>query len=220
VGESVLSDIDPAALAAALCHEVGNHLAAIRMTTHMVTRGDPPSPAIASVEAASISAGRLVSQVRVLLRPPPPASKPASVERVLRDVRLELGDRLDGPIDFSFGPAHDLPDIGFSARCLSRQVAHLLLDAAERMTAGGVRLTLSAEEGGPSSDLRTGVSFVVEDDGPLLDSELGATTTPSRGRGLAVQAVGVIVGRGGGRVTVGVSEVGNRVALWLPGVTR
>ncbi len=215
-------------LVLAVCHELGNLLAAIRL--HAAAVIDDPAPAElarVSVEVDDLAGrcGALLAQVRALLPDAeaeadpdadaePPASPDAVVAAVadvieaqgLRGVRfsMDAGEALP-PVPIDFGLIHFL---------LLTQI-YGAADAARPR--GSVRLSAT---GTGTGDREAGdVRFVVEDDGPA-DAELEAWRDVAlRGRALACAlASHILEARGGALEAVRVGTV-TRVELRLPAAT-
>jgi hypothetical protein len=169
----------------ALCHEVGNLLAAARLHSHLLDEDSG-----AQISQLAGRAGSLVALVRPLLTPAPERSAPLAPRAVLAGLRRGLDDSDASQVRIDVESAADLPDVAIDGETLH----HLLLSqifAALEERGIAAPLGVAAEARGD------GVAFVIED-GPSTDaeSEAGGLHGPALGRALGR----AILGARGGRV--------------------
>lgn len=205
-----LPPVEIMSLAAAMCHEIGNHLAAVRLTAHLIATGDEAQPAAQGVISASAEAGHVLSQMRALLRGGAAAQTGIfSVTQALRDMRVSLGDELDGPIFFEIGSGVGLPRLHFNQEILRQQMTEVVQRAAAAINGpGNISVRISADN--------EFVTFTVDDDGPPVDPTIVSVQEPLRGRALALQVTRFVLAGGGGAVTFEASAGRNRVRLHIP----
>ena len=83
----------------ALCHELSNLMAGVRLHTHLITPGAPPGDlenAASTIADVSLRAGALVAQVRPLLAPGAPRVTSVAPADVLAELELFLDDETPG----------------------------------------------------------------------------------------------------------------------------
>ena len=181
----------------AVCHDVGNLLAAVRLQAHLL--GDEAGPralAQASVDVDDLSAraGALLAQIRPLLADGedrrvevPPAAVLAAVEATLLDEGLR-GLTLEVQTESS------MPHVSLDADALKSMLVCQVYGALETTKAPG-KIVLSCGRDGDE------LVFGVEDD--AADDDLDTwRTSARRGRPLACAVAAHILGRGGGRVSL------------------
>jgi len=193
-----------AALVLAICHEVGNLLAAVRLAAHLAAREPASSDAgPVQIEDLAAHAGALLAQIRPLLAR---RSAPVRVapEQLLKALERALAEPAHGEMRLEVRMPRALPDVDVDPDALYNALLTLALVALEATKPDG-RVRLSAQRAD------TGVCFVVEDDGQASDLE----DTPGRGRGLALQLVRRVAQRCGGKATVRPRRRGTRIEVWL-----
>jgi len=197
-------------LVIAVCHEVGNHLAAIRLSANLAAEQSSEKTAD-DLDRLSGSAGQLLAQVRFLLSDNDSATHPVELGGVVRDVRFSLGDALDGPVEFVFAAAADVPAIRFDHEALSRQIRALISDAAAAPDCHLVEMSYDVND--------RFVVIHIDDSGAPMDSTSLESSTPQPGRALSLQLVRAIVEERGGSLAVGAGQRGTRVSLSVPKAT-
>lgn len=203
---------DPVRLTLALCHEVGNFLAAARLSAHLIGRETDPSRIRADAEdidTVATQAGAIVAHLRPLLMDDPasrlyidPCEVLAAVERAVTQPPPR-GPALD------LHSQGDLPDVRVDADALHHLIVTLVLGAWEASPPDGrVRVAAEVDEGM--------VVVAVVDAGRPYEAESEDTRVGPRGRGLVLDVAATLVGRWGGSVYVDAGEGGTRVELRLP----
>ena len=181
----------------ALCHEVGNLLAAARLHSHLLD-----DDSAAQISRLAGRAGSLVALVRPLLMPAPERRAPLAPSAVLAGLRRGLDDSDALQVRIELESAAELPDVAIDGETLH----HLLL----------AQVFAALEERGVAPPLHVvaevlgdDVAFVIADE-PLADtgSEAPQLRGPALGRALAE----VILEARGGRVEIQRRPDGARTA--------
>ncbi len=181
----------------ALCHEVGNLLAAARLHSHLLDEDSA-----AQISQLAGRAGSLVALVRPLLTPAPVRSAALAPRAVLAGLRRGLDDSDAVQVRIDVESAADLPDVAIDGETLHHLLlAQILAALEERGTAAPLRVAAEA--------LDDGVAFVVAD-APSADAaaEAPGLCGPALGRALAQ----TILGARGGRVEIQRRPDGARTA--------
>jgi hypothetical protein len=176
----------------AVCHEVGNLLAAIRLHSQFADQESR-----ARISELTERAGSLVALVRPLLSTPPPSVPVLDPLELLEALQRGLDD-VGARVRVELKSAVDLPGVAIDGETLHRLLMADLLAALENLP-GGERVRVMAE---PSPD---GVAFVLEL--PGLESTDCALT-----HALAA----AILGKRGGSVAVSGYGGGLRVCFSVP----
>jgi signal transduction histidine kinase len=193
----------------ALCHELGNLLAAARLEAGLL---DPSSGAAELTAAAeriselSARTGSLLALVRPLLEPDAIAVLPSDPLDVLDGLRRGLDESCDTRVAIQLKSAAQLSGVAIAPEV----VHHLLLTAIfcglEASDSAG-RVRVSAEAAGGC------VVFLVEDEGSFRISD---RSPQLRGRPLTHEISRVLLAGLGGRVEVSRSDDRTRVAFAFP----
>ena len=181
----------------ALCHEVGNLLAAIRLHGQFVDEKDA-----ARISELTDRAGSLVALVRPLLSQPAPSVALLDPLELLEALRRGLDDVGAARVRVELKSAADLPGVAIDGETLH----HLLLAdvfAALENLAEGERVRVAAES---SPD---GVAFVLEVAGEATPDAPAPKLT---GRALTRALAAAILGERGGSVAAS----GPRVRFSVP----
>ena len=207
--------LSPEDLTRALCHDVGNLLAAVRLSAHLL------STEIAETDRVSISrdiedlaarAGALLAHVRPLLGGGALARIPVSPAEVLRALARALKDRKMGDVALSIAHGRSLPDIRVDPDALYHLLLTLVRGSLEAAAPDG-RVRVSAKHVGRR------VILSVADDGRQVDlDEIRGGPTP-RGRELAIRVADALLRRMGGRAAAELQSGGTRIDLFLPAMT-
>jgi C4-dicarboxylate-specific signal transduction histidine kinase len=204
--------LTPEDLTHALCHDVGNLLAAVRLSAHLlssdITEADRASIS-RDVEDLTARAGALLAHVRPLLGRGNLARTPVSPAEVLRALARALKDRRMQDVALSIAHGRDLPDIRVDPDALYHLLLTLVFGSLEAAAPEG-RVRVSAKHVGRR------VILSVIDNGPQVDlDELRSGPTP-RGRDLAIRVADSVLRRMGGRAAAELQRRGNRIDLFLP----
>ncbi len=193
-----------------LCHEIGNELAGVRLSAHLLGSGpDPEERASSAAEIQDLAGigGSLVALIPALLSKPRAHRVRLDCKRVLEALEGSLDDaRATSSVEIEPG------GLGAAEARIEPQTLHhllvVLLHGALRATAGGGRVRAFSVVASEA------IAFVIEDDAVAPDAqEEGA---PRRGRPLAFALAERILGGRGGSLFVRVDGSGTRVELRLP----
>jgi hypothetical protein len=196
----------PRDLVYALCHEVGNLLAAQRLQCQLLD----DEAAAARISELAARAGSLLALVRPLLEALPVPGAGVEPLEILDAVRRGLEDPEDDRLRVRLKTAVDLPDVAVEAGTLLHLLLAQLFAVFEDLPEGE-RLVLFAER-------RNGaVAFVLEDAGKPQDRQSGPHLA---GRPLTEEVARSILERCGGGVELEHPAEGTRVALLVPRVER
>lgn len=204
----------PASLLRPLCHEIGNLLAAIRLSGHLLRDGGGEEERLrtaAEVEQLAAQAGGLLAQIRPLFEGVEASRIRVTTESLLGSAARAVEGEVPDGVRLKIGRGRGLPDVRVDSEALHHLLVTLLMGALEAAPAGG-RVRLGAASAGDGRR----VVLTLQDDGPPLDLRARRAET-DRGRELAVRLAAALLKAGRGRVRI-VSGVrrGNRVELWLP----
>lgn len=197
----------------ALCHEIGNLVAAIRLEAHLID-GEGGElglvRAAISIEDLSSRVGALLTQVRPLLQPAP-ASEIGTVTptALLANLYDGFGDRGAGRARVEVGTGADLPSVIGDPERTNALLWLVALGALEsvQLSGGTVRIDACARGGH--------IEIAVCDDG-APDSELADwRNAAQRGRALVCQVAESLIHPLGGFVEVALEDGATRVALCL-----
>jgi signal transduction histidine kinase len=210
------AELSPQDLVRALCHDVGNLLAAVRLSAHLL------STEIAEKDRLSVSrdiedlaglAGSLLAHVRPLLAGATLAPVRVSPAEVLMALSRALKDRRAGGVTLTIARGRNLPDVRIDPDALYRLLQTLVHGSLEAAAPDG-RVRVSAKHQGRR------VILSVVDDGRQVDlHEIRSGATPRR-RELAIRVADAILRLMGGRATAGLQRRGTRIDLFLPVTTR
>ncbi len=193
-----------------LCHEIGNELAAVRLSAHLLgADSDLAERASVAAEIQDLAGigGSLVALIPALLSEPRAHAVRLDCKRVLEALDHSLDAARPGsPVEIEPG------GLGAATARIEPQTLHhllvTLLHGARQAVAGGGRVRVSSVLG-PDA-----VAFAIEDDGRAPDrSEEDARR---RGRPLAWALAERILSGRDGSLCVKASEAGTRVELRLP----
>lgn len=202
------------ALAFAIAHELGNHLAGIRLEAHLLDEDLGPAGlarASLAIDALAGQSGPLLALLRPLLAP---ASRPAAIGEwadLLEGVRRQLIEEGTGgravEVQSALDPGEPGPAIEGLHALLLALVGPL---ATLPSTPGPVTLRVARR--------KNVIELVCELPGDALREALvDAGPHGLRGRALAVALARVLVADAGGTIDVGVEGDRSRVVLRLPG---
>ncbi len=192
----------------AICHEVGNLLAAVRLSAHLLDKGMDPAELhslAADLESVSAQAGAVLAHIRPLLAEGWSGSVRVSVDRILARVEDILAQPDESDVSVEVQRNGDLPSVRLDVEAFQ----HLLLSLA-RGASGARRVRIGAEA------VDGEVVFSVENDGPSIAPEFEAEPRHLRGLVLVLEVADSILSRWGGRAIVETVAKGNRIDLRLP----
>jgi signal transduction histidine kinase len=201
----------PAAeLVLAICHEVGNLLAAARLSAHLLPRSGEEDQGMASaLEDLSAQAGWLLSHVRPLLTDDPksrihlsPSSVLGAVARALRE-----GSGTGSPPEVQM--PEELPEVVVDPDALHHVLLTLVRSGHEAME-GGKETVVSAHQ-------RSGrVVFTVRDRAARTKAQGRAPAGLRRGQALALEIARALARRDGGSLTTRTLLGGLEIGLSFP----
>lgn len=205
---------DPrAALVTAVAHEVGNLLAAVRLSAHLLPHAPEArerARGARQIEQLAAQAGEILAQLRPLLASGRGSPGAIAAAEVLEGVRRALAD---GPgserLDVKPAP-RGLPDLRADADALLHVLLTLTRGALEASPDG--RVTLRVRRSGRA------VTFEIADSGrPLEATPRGAVPG---GRALAVRLAHAALKRDGGRALASTRRSGTRVCVTVRAAPR
>jgi C4-dicarboxylate-specific signal transduction histidine kinase len=198
----------------ALCHEIGNLVAAVQLEADLLGDVDRPRELAASavkIEDLCARVGGLLGQVRPLLADATPSPLPgADAEAIVAAANAQLEWRGSGHAEVRCEAEAGLPALSFDADSLRELLLALAYAALDEGGACSL-LTLQAR----SRD--AGVAFSVADDGAVDDALLEFRETARSGRALLCRIAESLLQRAGGTVSAQREGGLTRVELWLPG---
>jgi len=178
----------PEELLFALCHEVGNLLAAIRLHGRFA---DEESRA--RISELTDRAGSLVALARPLLSNPSPSVPVLDALELLEALQRGLDDAGGARVRVELKSAVDLPGVAIDGETLHHLLMADLFAVLENLP-GGERVRVAAE---PTAN---GVAFVIEVPGQATPDAPARKLT---GRALTHALAAEILGKRGGGVAVG-----------------
>ena len=199
-------------LVRALCHDVGNLLAAVRLSAHLHPSAGTEAERVAAsreIEELAAQAGSLLAHVRPLLAGSSIGRLRVSPGEVLSAVTRALKDREMGNATLSIARGRSLPDVRVDPDALYHLLLTLIRGSLEAVAPDG-RVRVSARHQGRR------VILSVIDSGRQIDlDELRWGSAPS-GRELAVRIADAVLRLMGGRASAELERRGTRVDLFLP----
>lgn len=205
-------EISPEDLVRALCHDVGNLLAAVRLSAHLLSTEISEaerSSLTRDVEDLAAVAGALLAQIRPLLSGATLARVRVSPAEVLLALTRALEERKPGGAALSIARGRGLPDVSVDPEALHHLLLTLVRGALEAAGPGG-RVRVSAKREGRR------VVVSVTDDGTPLDLDQPRCGRMPGGRELAFRVAEAVLRRMGGRATAELRRRGTCIALFLP----
>lgn len=205
---------DAANLVFAMCHEVSNLVAAVRLQAHLLDEDlDARGLAVASLEMDDLSAraAGLLALVRPVLSEPPAEVAPIGAGVIAQGFERALLDHGGRGLEVGFECEPDLP----SVRAEPEVYHHILLSqvygAMEAMEAGGrLRISVAA---GPKE-----VVFAIDDPAPEDPQHLEWWKASLRGRALECAVAHHILAKRDARFEVRRLGDGNRTEIAAPRV--
>ena len=206
------AELPPEDLVRALCHDVGNLLAAVRLSAHLLANDIAETERLSvsrDVEDLAARAGALLAQVRPLLAGATLARVRVSPAEVLMALTRALKDRRTGGATLSIARGRNLPDVRVDPDALYHLLLTLVHGSLDAAAPNG-RVRVSAKHQGRR------VILSVSDDGRQVDlDELRRGSTP-RGRELAIRVADAVLRLMGGRAAAELQRRGTRIDLFLP----
>lgn len=201
-------------LVRALCHDVGNLLAAVRLSAHLLSTDNAETDRISTsrdIEELAALAGALLAHVRPLLAGARIVRVPVSPAEVLMALTRALKDRNTGGAALSIARGRNLPDVRVDPDALYHLLLTLVHGSLAATPDGRVRVS--------AKHLGRRVILSVSDDGRQVDpDEIRCGSTP-RGRELAIRVADAVLRLMGGRASAELQRRGTRIDLFLPAMT-
>jgi nitrogen-specific signal transduction histidine kinase len=208
-------ELPPEDLVRALCHDVGNLLAAVRLSAHLlsteIAEGDRVSVS-RDIEDLAAQAGALLAHVRPLLAGATLARVPVSPAEVLMALTRALKDHKMGGSALSITRGRNLPDVRVDPDALYHLLLALVRGSLEAAAPDG-RVRVSGKHQGRR------VILSVIDSGRQLDLDEIRSGAAPRGRELAVRVADAVLRLMGGRAAAELLRRGTRIDLFLPAMT-
>jgi C4-dicarboxylate-specific signal transduction histidine kinase len=196
----------------AICHEVGNLLAAARLSAHLLPgTGEDDKARAEALEDLAAQAGWLLSHVRPLLTDDPKSRIQVSPASVLDAVARALRDGSGAASGPEVQVPDELPEVQVDPDALHHVLLTLVRSCREAME-GGKEIVVSAQRRGK------GVVFTVFDGAPRARSHHSRAPSPPRGRALALEIAHALAVRDGGTLLNRKTTRGTEVALVFPAV--
>ena len=206
------AELPPQDLIRALSHDVGNLLAAVRLSAHLLANDIAESERLSlsrDVEDLAARAGALLAHVRPLLAGATLARVRVSPAEVMMALSRALKDCRTGGATLSIARGRNLPDVRVDPDALYHLLLTLVHGSLEAAAPKG-RVRVSAKHQGRR------VILSVSDDGRQVDlDELRHGSTP-RGRELAIRVADAVLRLMGGRASAELQRRGTRIDLFLP----
>ncbi|HME72114.1 MAG TPA: hypothetical protein VKM54_19925 [Myxococcota bacterium] len=201
----------PAAeLVLAICHEVGNLLAAARLSAHLLPHtGEEDQGMAEALEDLSAQAGWLLSHVRPLLTDDPESRIHVSPSSVLGAVARALRDGSGAASSPEVQVPEGLPEVWVDPDALHHVLLTLVRSGHEAME-GSKETVVSARRRGRS------VVFTVRNGAARARARGSRSAGPPRGRTLALEIARALAVRDGGAMTNRMTSGGTVVGLAFP----
>lgn len=207
---------DPVQLVLTLCHEIGNLLAAARLSAYLVGRDGAAEPVRASAEDIQTlcsQAGAALAHLRPLLTGSETRPVRVAPDEVLKAVGRSLARGGGYPPLVELTVEDALPDVEVDPDALHQLLVSLVLSAWDAAPEGcRVRLDALEEEGL--------LRFRIEDGGEPYRAEKVDPRIGPRGRALALEVAATVLEAWRGHVDVRSGEKGTRVDVCLPPAAR
>jgi len=201
---------ESAQLLRALGHEVGNLLAAIRLSAHLLGVGEAGSEAPADIEELAARAGVLLALIRPLLQDGESERACLDADELLAGLGRALEDhRKRSERLLITPPGTDLPAVRADPDALHHAFVALAVGALEASRSGGAVRVAALRQG---DDLVLSVEDETESSVGDGDDLLG--------RSLDLRLVETVVSRDGGRLVVTAGAEGTRAEIVLPGLPQ
>jgi len=196
----------------AMCHEISNWVAAVRLHAHLLDDDlGPRGLALASIEIDDSSArsGALLALVPAVLSQPHDDGIQAEAEAIVLGLQRVIDEHGGRGIVLEIQADGDLPRVR-----VDPQVIHYLLlmhfYGAIDSAVTGSRVRVVVESGNDE------VCFAIEDTSPADEQHLGWRDAALRGRVLSCAIADHVLKKIGGRLEVGRADTGTRTSICVP----
>ena len=203
---------DPIDLVLALCHEIGNLLAASRLHTHLIdatSNAKDLADVSATIGELSSRMGSLLAQIRPLVSPVSGSAPNIDPVEVLDGVQRGIEESCDVRVAIDLESAAGLPMASIDPEPLHHMLLTSIYQALEESgPTGKVAVSAFARAGS--------IVFSIHD-----ESKLKAIADAAlKGRALLHAVADAILRPRGGRVEVSSKRSGNRIELIVPTARR
>lgn len=199
------------ALLSALSHELGNLLAAIRLSAHLLAsaEGGDRERMAGEVERMAARGGALLAHLRPLRRDPADCETlPVPAAQILDGLVQALADGAPGALSLETS-LEGLPPVLVDPEAVHRVLVSLALSALSSLgPAMSMELGTRREE--------TALVLMLSDAGPALDLVELERPAPRSSRELALRLADAVLRRFGGHLAVGSGAEGSLTEVWLP----
>jgi len=205
-------ELSPQDLVHALCHDVGNLLAAVRLSAHLLANDIAEKDRLSvsrDIEELAALAGALLAQVRPLLAGATLRRVRVSPAEVLTALTRAMEGHRRGGATLSIARGRNLPDVRVDPDALYHLLLTLVHGSLEAAAPGG-RVRVAAKHQGRR------VILSVSDDGRQVDLDEIRRGSMPRGRELAIRVADAVLRFIGGRATAELQRRGTRIDLFLP----
>jgi signal transduction histidine kinase len=196
----------------AMCHEISNLGAAVRLHAHLLDDElDPRGVALASIEIDDSSArsGALLALVRPVLSQPSEESNHAEAEVIVLGLQRAIDEHGGRGVTLSVESPDGLPKVHADPQIMHYLLLTHLYGAIDSAGSGGeVRVVV---ESGDDE-----VCFALEDSGPVDEQHLGWKEAAQRGRPLSCAIADYVLKKFGGRIEVERAAKGTRTSIRVP----
>lgn len=203
---------DSANLVFAMCHEVSNLVAAVRLQAHLIDEDlGARGLAVASLEIDDLSArtAALLALVRPVLSEPPKEIAPIGAGVIALGFERALADHGGRGFEIVFETPPDLPEVRAEPEVFHYILLSLAYGAMEAMDGGGrLRIQVGAGE--------KEVVFAIEDPAPEDDQHLTWWKASLRGRALECALAHHILAKRDARLEVRRDGSCNRTEIAAP----
>ncbi len=190
---------DSESLIFAMCHEVSNLVAAVRLQAHLVDEDlDARGLAVASLEIDDLSAriASLLALVRPVLSQPPEEVVPVSGSVIAVGLERALAEYGGRGFEIAFEAEANLPEVRVETEVFHYLLLNHAYGSMEAMESGGeIRIEVTASE--------KEVIFAIEDHAPADEEHLKWWKASLRGRALDSAVAHHILAKRGARFEVG-----------------
>ena len=196
----------------ALCHEVGNLVAAIRLNAHLIdeeSSGLELATASVEIDDCASRIRSLLALVRPLLSDSQASVSPASPDALVQGVADALEEYGGRGVSIAVESAGDLPPVSGRLETLHHLVATLAYHAVEEARPRG-RVRIRADRGDSE------IVFSIRDNGRKEEGLGEAHEGAATGRSLACEVAKVVLGDVGGTVEARRVEDETEILLTLP----
>jgi len=196
----------------AMCHEIGNVVAAIRLQAHLIDEElDAKALALASVELDDLAArsSALLALVRPVLEETKSISLPMKGDAIVIALSRTLAEQGGRGAKLRWDSESGLPEVLADPEVIHFLLVAQVFCALEAVAPGGSVRLCATEEGAE-------LLLAVEDDGDLDEEQIDWRGQSLRGRSLACAVADHVLARQGGRFSLERRDGLTRAEFRLP----